>query len=185
MFKITLNDIVNRNKNNISFIKELEKTFKILVSQSIAKNEQSSCCDVSETITSEEFSKNDFYKIKSKAEFLERKVNNVLDENSILKEKIKDQTKQLNHMNKILGNFQNQIKGITDFNANDHIKSNSKQEIKSKSVLGNISNKNKINISLYKYDEKLELQKSPFCDKKSSGNITTLNKNDYAIVKYN
>jgi hypothetical protein len=177
--------LYNRNKNNITFVKELERTFKNFISQSITKLEHSSYYDANETITSEEFSKNDYHKIKSKAEFLERKVNNVLDENSVLKEKIKDQAKQLNQMKRILSNFQSQIKGITDFNANDHNKTVSKQENKSKSVLGNISNKNKINISLYKFDDKSELRKSPFNEKKSSGNLTTFNKNEYAIVKYN
>jgi hypothetical protein len=179
-----LNDLVNRNKNNITFVKELERTFKNFISQSITRHEHSNYFDANETITSEEFSKNDYHKIKSKAEFLERKVHNVVDENSILKEKIKDQARQLNQMKRILSNFQSQIKGITDFNANGQNQTVSKQENKSKSVLGNISNKNKINISLYKYDDKSELQKSPFAEK-SSGNLGTLNKNECVIVKYN
>lgn len=138
--------------------------------------------DGNETITSEEISKIEFHKIKNKNEYLENKLNNLIDENTNLKEKLIDQAKQLNQMKRILGNFQSQIKGITDFNVNDNNKMFGKQEVKSKSVLGNMSNKNKINISLYKYDEKSELQRSPFTDKKSSGNLTTINKTENHIV---
>ena len=146
---------MKKNKHNISFLKEIDYSYKKILSQTLNKE---NFFDLIED--------GDLREEKAKNDNLEKKINSILGN--------KDENQQFRQMKTFLENLRNDIK--MDDTKNNKVKE--KVPVKSRSLLTNSTNNNNSqHISLLKLDDKYYGQKASQLDKKSGNKTVTTIKN--------